>query len=264
MKGRLTKKDVVVVIGCAIFLLANIGAIGSGGRRRAKALLCLSNLRQWGAIWQMYLEENDGYFPVGYIDNRTPDGQWFYALRHYYRHNPDLALCPEATKKHSEGAPWGSPFSAWDFKNMSQGQWPKEYYSSYGINNWVYNQRDGLRPDDPPGAAGYWRTSNIKGAAKIPVLIGCVWHIIYPGPFEDDDPPYDEFRVDQGLGCVCVNRHNGAVNCLFMDFSARKIGLKELWTLKWHRKWDTAGPWTRAGGVQPEDWPEWMQDFKDY
>ena len=38
----------------------------------------------------------------------------------------------------------------------------------------------------------------------------------------------------------------------------------ELWTLKWHRNFDTTGPWTKAGGVQPADWPEWMRRFKDY
>jgi len=42
------------------------------------------------------------------------------------------------------------------------------------------------------------------------------------------------------------------------------VGLKELWTLKWHRKYETAGPWTRGGGVQPSDWPDWMSELKDY
>ncbi|MHC4462073.1 MAG: hypothetical protein ACYS6W_13180 [Planctomycetota bacterium] len=41
-----------------------------------------------------------------------------------------------------------------------------------------------------------------------------------------------------------------------MDWSVRKIGLKELWRLKWHRKWDTNG-WSG-------EWPEWMKNFKDY
>jgi len=49
-----------------------------------------------------------------------------------------------------------------------------------------------------------------------------------------------------------------------MDWSVRKVGPKELWTLKWHRKFDTANDWTIAGGVKPEDWPEWMRNFKDY
>ena len=57
-----TKKDIIVVLGCAVFLLANLGAIGSGGRRRAKELLCQSNLRQWGAAFSMYTDNNNGYF----------------------------------------------------------------------------------------------------------------------------------------------------------------------------------------------------------
>ncbi len=43
-----------------------------------------------------------------------------------------------------------------------------------------------------------------------------------------------------------------------------KVELKELWTLKWYRTCDTAGRWTGAGGVRPNDWAEWMRHFKDY
>jgi prepilin-type processing-associated H-X9-DG protein len=62
----------------------------------------------------------------------------------------------------------------------------------------------------------------------------------------------------------CINRHDGFINLLFMDWSARPVGLKELWTLKWHRSYVTAGPWTKAGGVIQGDWPQWLQRFKDY
>jgi len=37
-----------------------------------------------------------------------------------------------------------------------------------------------------------------------------------------------------------------------------------VWTLKWHRTFDKTGPWTKAGGVNPNDWPQWMRNFKDY
>jgi len=49
-----------------------------------------------------------------------------------------------------------------------------------------------------------------------------------------------------------------------VDGSARKVGLKESWTLKWYRLFNTPGPWTKAGGVRPEDWPRWMRPFKEY
>ena len=63
---------------------------------------------------------------------------------------------------------------------------------------------------------------------------------------------------------ACIDRHNGSVVVVYGDTHTETVGLKELWTLKWHRQFDVAGLWTTAGGVQPEDWPEWMQDFKDY
>jgi len=55
---------------------------------------------------------------------------------------------------------------------------------------------------------------------------------------------------------VCIDRHNGGINSLFLDFSVRKVGLKELWMLKWDKSFNTANYWTKAGGVLPEDWPK--------
>jgi hypothetical protein len=49
-----------------------------------------------------------------------------------------------------------------------------------------------------------------------------------------------------------------------LEWSVRKIGLKELWTLKWYKQFDTRGPWTQAGNVKPENWPAWMRRFKEY
>ena len=63
---------------------------------------------------------------------------------------------------------------------------------------------------------------------------------------------------------VCINRHDGYVNYLFMDWSVRRVGLKELWKLKWHRKFNTDGAWTLAGGCDPTNWPDWMRRFTDY
>jgi len=74
-------------------------------------------------------------------------------------------------------------------------------------------------------------------------------------------------RAEQGYDDeqpCCMNRHDGFVCGIFMDWSVRKVGVKELWSLKWHRQYDTCGVWTKAGGVQPDYWPAWMRRFKDY
>jgi prepilin-type processing-associated H-X9-DG protein len=84
--------------------------------------------------------------------------------------------------------------------------------------------------------------------------------------FHDEGPPKKAVFSHGPIDWAdwCLDRHNGGINMLFMDGSVRKVGLKELWTLKWSRDFDTAGPWTKTGGVKPEAWPAWMQGFKDY
>jgi hypothetical protein len=83
-------------------------------------------------------------------------------------------------------------------------------------------------------------------------------------PSSTNPPPdYNGERSNQ-IQFSCINRHPGHINGLFLDLSIRKIDLKELWTLKWHRQFDTAGPWTIAGNVQSSDWPGWMRSFKDF
>lgn len=89
-------------------------------------------------------------------------------------------------------------------------------------------------------------------------------------PIERNPPPEYDGHIQPGsydstcMSRFCINRHEGTVNGAFMDWSVRKIGLKELWTLKWHYEYNTAGPYTLAGGMQPEAWPQWMRNFKDY
>ena len=60
-----------------------------------------------------------------------------------------------------------------------------------------------------------------------------------------------------------MDRHQGNVNWLFLDWSVRKVGVKELWRLKWHRNFNTNGFWTSSYGSAP-DWPEWMKNLKEY
>ncbi|MBM4024708.1 MAG: hypothetical protein FJ280_04780 [Planctomycetes bacterium] len=80
----------------------------------------------------------------------------------------------------------------------------------------------------------------------------------------DAPPEYDGHLTSPGdMKRSCIDRHNGGVSSLFLDWSVRKVGLKELWTLHWSPWFDRRGPWTKAGGVQPEDWPAWMRGFPD-
>jgi prepilin-type processing-associated H-X9-DG protein len=103
----------------------------------------------------------------------------------------------------------------------------------------------------------------VTQTARRPIVLDCVsW---YTGDPLDIEPPFHDGDLDGGgLKLPCINRHNGAVNGLFLDWSAGRIGLKELWTLDWSEVFDPQNARTLAGGVRPEDWPKWMRGFRDY
>ena len=259
-KVNITKKDILVTLGCTVFLLANLGAVGSNGRRRAKEAVCLSNLRQWGAMFEMFTNDHDGYFNKGWdIGERA---LWMNALRPYYCDNFKLLLCPTANRIMQSASDWGVFRAAWRNVDLPGGG-EYRYVFSYSINSWTnYMTRDrGNRK-----LAYFWKNVNgVKDKNNIPVFADATWHDAWP-LCTDEPPAYPcDFGTYYGeMQHFCIDRHNGAINALFMDWSARKIGLKELWTLKWHREFDTTGPWTKAGLVTPTDWPEWMRDFIDY
>jgi len=150
----------------------------------------------------------------------------------------------------------GSTFRAWEITGLGS-----PFRCSYGFNGWFFH--------DPFNMIPFTKfprdldTFSVRGSANIPVFLDATFFENMP---RSTSSPPDWERHDKGFGMwpYCVNRHNGYSNGLFMDWSVRRIGLKELWTLKWNREFNTADKWTRAGGVRPEDWPEWMRRFKDY
>jgi hypothetical protein len=71
LKTAITKKDIVIVLVCLIFTGINVGAISSG-RRRAKRILCLTNLKQLTLAWTQYAYDNDGKLVNGDTEDFPP------------------------------------------------------------------------------------------------------------------------------------------------------------------------------------------------
>lgn len=253
--------ELLVVIAAIALLMAILVPSLQRARRQTKAIVCQSNLRQWGSIFFMYSEDHDSYFHEGFRGMQDATSNWWYPALESYYEIPKIRFCPIATKL---GSPRGGKYLAW-------GPFDGVYYGSYGINGWIPNPHPdhayiitGLMP-----TKNNWRRNLVaERGNNIPLFFDSRWVNSWPEP-TDQPPQYDEelwvLHYGDGMKRFCIDRHPGnAINVLFLDWSVRKVGLKELWTLKWHKNFDTAGPWTIAGGVQPEDWPEWMRRFKDY
>lgn len=271
-ENTFTKNDFLATLACIAFLLLTVAAVGPRGRRHAKDMLCLSNLSKWGTYFFAFAADNDGYFMRGWFDatggyHMTYEDYWMEALRPYYGNNHKLRCCPEATVTGTEigGGQYGGngKFTAWGAFDGECGQPSSSWgpviacdYGSYGNNAWTCNP--------PPGANmwlgqpdAHWRTANAAGADAIPLFGDHQFLDCWPN-HTDEPPEYEGQPWSYGsqMGRICINRHQGFVNWVFLDFSARKIGLKELWKLKWHRRYEVDYP--------SPYWPEWMQNFPDY
>jgi len=254
--------ELLLVIAIVALLIAILLPAIQRVRRQARTVACQSNLRQWGVVFSIYTGDNDGKFPRLHFVVMDADETWPYIFRAYYSDSNDLLLCPVATR--SELRPdqpvpvdiygqVGSKSTAW---KIVSSQPEVVFKGSYGIN-----RQHGLRID----------LQDIRAPLNnVPVMLDCVHQIARPFAF-DDPPEYDGAIGPSFIGSMnyfCINRHNATNNGMFLDFSVRRIGLKELWTLQWdpHFPVDLIAhsPWTTSGGVQPDDWPEWMRGFKDY
>ena len=260
--------ELLVVIAIIALLMAVLMPALQRVKMQARSVACLSKLKQWGIFFSMYADDYDSRFMQGF----TVSNRWVSALGDYYKWDDEFTCCPNALKpwvdEHgidsgAEGHASGLGVTmAWGY--MNQGHWKKQMKGSYGVNGWIVDAPAGNEPHSG-GAGWFWRGPNVAGAAYAPLFLEAQR---YNGwALETDTPPPfsgDRWNNSAQMGRYCLDRHDGFAGCLFLDYSARKVGLKELWTLKWHQGYNEAGPWTMGGGVQASDWPEWMKSFKDY
>ena len=55
--------ELLVVIAIIALLMAILMPSLQRVRKQARAVVCLSHLKQWGPVWSMYCGDNNGYLP---------------------------------------------------------------------------------------------------------------------------------------------------------------------------------------------------------
>jgi len=271
-KKAFTLIELLVVISIMAVLMAMLLPSLDRARGQALAVECQNRLKQWGLSFAMYTQANNDLFMRGWcgvaaseeIDG-TP-GNWCYEFsRPPHKVDPKMWFCPVATKIGWGRPPLGAWGAAWELVDPVSGEtvYHGPYYGSYTINWAVNNAVRGrsIVGGNVFGEAGFWRTTQVRGANNIPVLMdGQVFLTrVHNNGWNNLAPEYDGVYQwpNDGTPRVCTDRHFGAINAVFMDWSVRKVRLKEIWTLKWNRRFDVM-----YGPAQGE-WPEWMTPYPD-
>ncbi len=269
--------ELLVVIAIIALLLSILMPALQKVKEQAKAIVCASHLNQWNIIISFFATDNDDRFPSADPDddgNNEARGQWwFLPFRPYYIEQEDILICGKAKKKQdpdSATASWVAdgrypippkqpePAECWgrkiiDNNHPDVGEW---VWSSYAPNSWIMNPKDGTFGSSGIDSYFWGKFVNITSPSRVPLFLDCKH--VDGWPLDTDIPDSEEYGVNDGSGYMrlfTMLRHNKAINGVFGDGSTRRIGLRELWSLKWHPLFDTNNDYATGRTT----FPPWMR-----
>jgi len=299
--------ELLVVIAIIMMVLAIFAPALRKARKQARAAGCQVNLRQWATALATIVEDNEGRFPrndsmepeaktplwilTGRCNMEKTNGLW-QAPRQYHPIGTKGMLCPEASRPADDSTPtadgggggWGFDGTSWEYDIKGGGTnraWVFTQHAgpatdefrvscSYGFNGWLFQPPGGpltamekfeaLRSSQGPSYTNFFM---LRDTARVPVLLDCTYYSSSPTPGHSASAvvvggPMERFYMD---------RHSQHINCLFFDWSVRKVGLKELSTLKWYVGLQRRRrAWTHVADVTLNKWlrtrPVWKREYK--
>ena len=98
-KKAFTLVELLVVIAIIALLLSILMPALTKVKKQAAAAICLSNVKQWGAVFSMYANDNKDCFPQSYEGAGLSqyEAYWCHATMDYYE-DESLRFCPSAKR----------------------------------------------------------------------------------------------------------------------------------------------------------------------
>ena len=114
--SRFTLLELLIVIAIIAMLAAMLLPALKRAKESVHEIACINNLKQITCAFNMYIDDYNGWMPLGTVSSQYPvGGTWFYNLNEYVKKETVFTECRQRLRSEADKSPF---FQKWFYYNV--------------------------------------------------------------------------------------------------------------------------------------------------